>query len=940
MKTVNLIAAILFLTIPVIVQGASIEVFPADLRNDKTIYAIGNELNSVHFIIYSDRACGGKSGRYKLKEFEKDIADAKLSFAVDLPKNLKYLGLVNMSEHSFAKETDVKQITIEGKNYIRHTISLNHKLIMARIVKGKYRYDINLWIETPAKYSGEIYWRLLKNGQALVKASNKFSTVGLLPQKINRPDDFIFFLTYADRGLPTVLQERRIELYKKMGVTHIAFNYSGGGFSPRTAKFIQKIRRAGIKTVLQRSGSFSPETRTLRLANSGKGALYPAALECYNALTSKDNQTLLRRVKKYMDGFLLDYEQSGAAAHPSYNDKVTVAAFCQSAGIKRRLTAKRVKKSYRNQYLHFRDKLLIKPITGVAALIKSVKPGTPFFVEQGTGMPIGLKLDYKLYNKAATYNLPMIYTSPLDFYQRVGLTAQYVGRDKLIPTTCAGYTDSSNKILSRKQRGGLLLDVIGAASQGIAGIKHWPGPLYLDGGQIYEFCQAATLLGKVNGFYKQGRKNSQIQVSAMPYLVKKFKLPGKTLVMPQPQWKNYLMTSVFSKGDATLITLLNYHPHEKAFVKISIRDGSKALYLKNINTGKYLTVAGKTLIPAARLAKGVVVKVPAFSPGLWLLTTKQPTVQSLTLAEANILREFAAQKVVYGKKVPQIQLGKKGKISISYAKVKSDLGSDICLEISSPEQSIYIKSGGGIIWQWLVHGKDLIIRKDVNDGAAMDLLWLPETARWSGDERNEMRLVKCINSGKEVTVIYEQKLQNALPNVVLRKTFRIPADRPVVQISIALINHTEQPQQMAYWSHNLFGNFAPESRIFMVLKDQKITMLDYKSSKKGIYSNRLNGGKFRKLLLKKARNNYASNCFGEYFKDAQIGVVISIPKDFLQIYRWAGKGKGSIEWMGAPQTIATGDSYRVTFTMSAITAKDPAVFMKKMLEIAHQQGKL
>jgi hypothetical protein len=283
---------------------------------------------------------------------------------------------------------------------------------MSRIVNGRHRYDINLWLEAPAKYQGEIHWRLLKNGKALVTASNKFATIGLLPKNINRPDDFIFLMTYADRGLPLELEDRRIELYKKMGITHICFNYSGAGFQPRTAKFIQKIRQAGIKTIMQRSGSFGLDVRPIRKANNGKGSLYPVAMESYKTLTSENNKAKLQGVKEYMDAFLLDYEQHGAAAHPSYDDKVTVAAFCKAAGINGTLTAKAVKEKYREKYLRFRDNLLIKPITGVSALVESVKPRTPFFVEQGSGVPIGLKLDYKLYSKVTTYNLPMIYTSP------------------------------------------------------------------------------------------------------------------------------------------------------------------------------------------------------------------------------------------------------------------------------------------------------------------------------------------------------------------------------------------------------------------------------------------------------------------------------------------------------------------------------------------------
>ena len=157
--------------------------------------------------------------------------------------------------------------------------------------------------------------------------------------------------------------------------------------------------------------------------------------------------------------------------------------------------------------------------------------------------------------------------------------------------------------------------------------------------------------------------------------------------------------------------------------------------------------------------------------------------------------------------------------------------------------------------------------------------------------------------------------------------------------AVELINNTEQPQQMSYWLHNLFGDCAPEARLFMILKDKHIEMLDYKASKRGIYSNRLHGNKFRAVLIKKARGNYASNRLGEYFKDEKIGVVIAIPKDFLQIYRWAGKGKGSIEWMGKPQTIATGDSYAVKFTMYAIPAKDSEAFMKKMLAVKPLQSR-
>lgn len=596
-------------------KAASMDLWPASIRKNNTAYVIEGELSKLMFNIYPQNTIKGK---YAIPDLEKDLSKKKISLVIDLPEDIKFIGASQMGERKFIEKDKIKTepITLKGIPYIRYRFPLTTEKLKRRITRYTYYYQV--WIKPTQKINSTIYWQLLEGDKTVLNASTRIKTIGKV-EKVDLPKRFFFVPYHPARGIAPEINEEIADLYKRMGTTHINMIYYSKGWGDKVL-LVNALKKAGIKIIAQRIASFGREGSLLHKHHQKMG-LEPASKAFCNALASKTNKEEFAMIADQVDGVHWDAEYYVDSFFPGYDDLKTIKAFSLAKGFDKPLTPQQVKSKYKDEYRAYRMKLCTEPISVFYKMTRDIKPDTEVWICSGTG--VGSTLDYETCNKYYDYLMPMIYTDPQSFYNRVKDTKTYHGGgSKLVPCISSGFTSVNEKqrVLTRRETGGLLLSYMGVASLGCAGICDWPGPTQLESGRLYEYYQGAKMLAPVEDFYFDGKPSKSISAKGKPYVNKKIKIGPRILDISQPKWNNFLTSQIDElKGDIA-VTILNYHPDQEAFVEIKGElPGKDKIYLLNLFDGTYLSDGNDYLTPE-QLKNGVIVKVNASFPAVWFLT--------------------------------------------------------------------------------------------------------------------------------------------------------------------------------------------------------------------------------------------------------------------------------------------------------------------------------
>lgn len=906
----------------------TMQIFPASSREDNAVHCVGNELNPVRFLFFAKDY--GANGKYGIADIAKGQADQPLVLRVDVPEAVPYVGAVDFWKPEFMADRGSEKVTHDGRPYARHRILLDRAQITERIIKNKWCYHVTIWLKPPAETNSKIYWKLTEGDRVHVEAHTGLKSLGAMESDPALPKRFAHFEWYPEPEVPQEILKERVAFYRRTGVTHVNKIYSANGWDENARRDVRELRSAGIQVLAERGASFSEITGKFFTPECyrNQGLAFASAEVC-RRITGEPCKKDFAAVAEWVDGSQWDYEEQGPGGNPGYDDPGTIKAFCKEKNLGE-LTPDQVKTRQAKEYFAYRMKLMGKPVFAFREMLRSVKPGLPIWLCQGGGVPIGDKIDYQTYDEAADYHVPMIYTSPNQFYRCVKRTAECVNPRKLVPATmvCGEY------IMWCDKPGRLLLDYIGTASLGAAGLALWPGAPSHDGQQFYELYQGARMLAPVEAFYIEGRETGEVELKGLPYLEKKVDVGTRTIELCQPNWRQDLITKVHAHGDRRLLTLLNYHPTEGAYVEATIPSARQGQYVINPFRGVYVTVGGKPLIQPADLRKGVLIQVPSLNPSLWLLTGQAKDLQGLKpLAMEQLRQEFERRKAAVASQ-PQagdVPVGKQGDLAVRYAEVKDqEGGSQVCVEVASPLQTIAFTSSGGRIWQWTVGGKDLVARSMEQGGVGMDLIWLPVSGRWTGDQKAEMTLMKAVNTGQEVQLTYQGALKSV--KLDLEKTYRVPANGTRVDVRIKLTNAdlvTPTPAQVAYWSHNYFawGPTGSPARSFMAAAGNDVVTAPSGPTSQVTFTNEKQGQQYRPFIMANMLKGAVRNVFGEYAPALKLGVLVRIPEDFMQVYRYEGPNESStLEWMHRPVVLGPGKSVELSFEMEIYPGADADQF--------------
>lgn len=902
--------------------GASIELWPSERRSNNTLFCYGGDWSAMLIVIYSE-----DYGKHRLELPERFSQPTVLW--VTLPEEVRFLGAHVYGQHELGVNSafETAPTTRDGGTFLRIRIPLVNEVLTQRLITNSYYYRVHVWFEAPERLDAAVSWELHYGETALARGGSKLVTAGVVRAGRKLPREFGFYPYGCFSVVPADNHDRMAEFYQRFGISGIEAHWPcglPGEKNDRYHRMFEANRRHGVKnnanmTLFARKYG-KRAYGGVRDATLKLGGLTKAMDQVCAGLTSDAARQEWEQAHHVFDLAHWDWEPTGPDMWPGYDDEATIAAFAAENGIDGALTPEDLQTAHRDAYRQYRMRQTARPLYAMKEMIDTVRP-IPFRVEQGSGA--SRHIDYGVYGNDFDAISPMIYQpSPLGYARNLleALRSTSVPARKFWPDLTIGWAFSK---VHRESPAAFLMDTIVTAAAGCGSVSHWPG-IHLADASWFGIHEGLARIALVEDFYSDGAKTDTVSTKGVPYRHERIDLGHTTIDHVAPDWRASLICFTHSLKGEVLLSLLNYHLAEDAFVAIAapaLRSG----YVVNPVEATYQTLDG---------SGKAVVQVHPQTPGLWIATANPGRINGLRRIEtAAVLDQLAKAKSAFLKanKAGAVRLGNVGDIDVTYGLVPFGGEDRTVLKVVTPEQMIAFGAGGGRIYDWSVEGAGEFVAKKTfgTDGFAMDMLWLPETARWSGDEVQEMSLVQCDNDGREARVVYETPLSNGFPGIRLRKTYRVPAEGTSVTVEIDLFNERvdQTAAILAYWGHNVL----PVARTTFVGDD---TVHETGKGLTTIFPARDLPEDLRPYVLMPNRvAGSTGTSYAEFLPELRAGLVFSLPPNLMNVYRWSAgtKTQCGSEWMTQPFSIPAGTTRSLAFSITVIAGATQESLRERVL---------
>ncbi len=283
-----------------------------------------------------------------------------------------------------------------------------------------------------------------------------------------------------------------------------------------------------------------------------------------------------------------------------------------------------------------------------------------------------------------------------------------------------------------------------------------------------------------------------------------------------------------------------------------------------------------------------------------------------------------------------VNLGTVGEVTTEYAVTEFGGEERVVLQVRTPDQTVSFGASGGRVYAWDVRGMEPFVAgaNFGTDGLAMDMLWLPASSRWSGDEVDELALAGCSNDGREARVVYEGPLDKGAPGIRLRKTYRIASSGTALAVEVALRNERvdQEPAQLAYWSHNVFN---AEAAHFI---SEEMTHETEPGATTVLTAAGLPDELRPDVLMPDKIIGATGPVYAEYFPERSAGLLFRLPASFMNVYRWCSHGKNMCgsEWMTQPLSIPAGGTESLSFSVTAMPEATPGSLQQALASLARE----
>lgn len=901
--------------------AASVELWPSDRRRNNTQYCYGNDWNMLRFGLYSDIGKGSNSnGKYKI-ELPKTLTEETI-LEVTLPREVEFLGVYCRGDNRVSKEYKTQRLSEGGKEYTRITIPLDNERLSTFMAAWDCFHEIHVWYKPPEHLDDMLRWKLTYGGNELASSAVRLRTAGVVQKGRKFPKHFGFYPYSYFRLVPEDNYDIVAEFYKRFGVAGIVerWDLTLPESDGRYRNMFEVNRRNGVKNIANIDSFCEKYGQSRACAYSGaikntSGLVEAMDIACAG-IESNEAKKAWEIASPYFDMVLYDWEPAGPNTWPGYDEPATIACFAKVRGIAEPLTPELVETKYRKEYARFRMEQTARPLYSLKKTIDAVKP-LPMFIEQGAGL--NANIDYDVYGNDFEYVRPMIYmTTPLAYARDMVemLKSTSVPAKKFAPNTTIGWPAS---VPHRESPEEFLLDTIVTAAAGCGSVAHWP-ELYRTDAALFGIHEGLARVALVEDFYFDGKPVDTISITGIPYREQKIDLGDKTIELYAPDWRPVLLGFAHQLQDEYLLTILNYHKEEDAFIKVN----------SPVLKGFYLVDPVHKMYCVCDDAGRAVVRVNKETPVLWIATKNKARIagyKQIRKSEIDAQFKTARDKYLETNKTGNVHPGKVGDINVAYDQAEFGGYPKICLRVTTPMQSFCFGDNGGRINDWSVKGMpDFISRQEyASDGFGMDLLWLPVPSRWSGDETQTMNLVKCENNGAEARIVYEGKFKQGLAGVSIQKEYVVSASGSSLTGTITMRNHRALPVEFSYWQHNVL---CDPSADFITGTEpvQKITGCS-------VFPAKNLPEEFKKHVV--TPNDIAGSTgriYAEYFPKSRSGLVFRLPENFMAVYRWCSpvRSKRSSEWMTCPINLPAGGTETLRYSITAVPNTTPEALQKLM----------
>ena len=476
--------------------------------------------------------------------------------------------------------------------------------------------------------------------------------------------------------------------------------------------------------------------------------------------------------------------------------------------------------------------------------------------------------------------------------------------------------------------------ILAAAASGGKGAGFYPG-LHIDGTFFIAIDRAMAEIAVLEDFFMKGKRSEdKIRVDPLPYFAKKIQAGGKEIEIVRPQWKDFFGHRGHDLEGGRLVSLFNYAPDKKAFVKVSTQmPEGKYTVLEPISGKRFVPRAGKDFWDAAEVAGGFICDVPARDVRFLVVRPFAEKDSSIPLwgSSEDFLKEFEKEKKAFADVPCLIEPVKRDGMEIACDDINKDGQLEVTL--ASPGQKLWINTEcGGVLAEWKVDGRStcmpqLAVPANLKS-MCWDLFWLPNDLRWNGAESAPVKVEKAaIENGRAILTMV-----NALKKAPLElwKTYEISAAGTGFTLVYTIKNKGREPLSFSFWSHNFpklaGGKLDERMSVFLPLKDG----LKEINKEKGSFTFPVTEGEHPGFSPKDIAGILTGNRFGVWAHDGNYGIIAEVEKSKLMMtYLW-WNSQPTVEWMYKETTLPPGGEWRTEIKYTLIDKTERDVFVKKL----------
>lgn len=860
----------------------SVKLYAAEYGRANTLFLVKDAPNFFRLMLFGDRA----------------RIEQGAEVLIDLPQGVGDFGLIEQ------KET----VTRDGAAYTRYHVPVTADKLgsMTRTVS---HCAITVWVDTGSMpETGTIYYRAVADGQAQEERQAAVKVLPPMPDGAP-PKRFANFYCWSAFGdVPEPLWPAVYDMLRNMGVSHHLARALPEGWR----EYLQRrLSEDGGKLWADIPHQMNKEMAVrgweTRIIAQGKG-FFSFADEYYGA------------VAPIIDGVFWDYEPANAMHNPLFDDAPTVAAFAQKEGLDpATLTQERLQGELRERFLAFRTWQLGEVLRLWAQYIHDIRPDLEIAVCQGSGMPPGRNVDYRVYDDIPKLiHLPMIYTSSaMSFAQNVAGLHDYVPNTPLIPMTCTGMLADGGWLAAKTPRA-IYFDYVTSGLRGCAGCSHWPDiQRGLDMEYIRETALAVQEIACVEDFLTHGEASpAGVSVEPLPEQEARIKAGQGDVVIMSPQWDKHAISFSYRLGEQTLVAVCNMHPDTPATVRVRIRDAEgDGWYLWDPASRALLAPDAGDTWDGLRLSRAVLYEAPASSTGMLVASREAPAEGFSSRVAARDVEQRFEQRKAAAQAAGDISVVRDGELEIGWEDMDGDGNAEV--RLASGKHALGIGPSGNL-WSWQVagHEGDLVNRFD-GSGACEDRFWWPEDARTSDDGRREYELVTREVKGGRASVTFRRELAHwSLGGLVLDKTYSIGVDAPIFEVSVTIRNSSPVAHEFSYWSHNCLNAGGIPALTLSTTAGEQV----------------FSGGQQPREVWMALKGTPADQAdLAKSTQDAQLAapmftlgdpagprIRVTADASLLQLYRWwdgTDGGRYTLEWMHQRQTLDSGRLWTTRYTV-------------------------